>query len=261
MKIILNNRYLFIQMVKRDIKLKYKGSVLGMLWSIIIPLFMLIIYTFVFSVIFQAKWDTRQSSKFEFALLLYCGLCVFNMLSDIMNRSTTLIFSNVNYVKKTIFPLEILPMTITFSALFNWFINIIILIIANIIINQTLSFRLYQIFIVIVPFIFLCIGVSYILSSLSVYLKDLSNAISLLVMILMYMSPVFYSLNSVPKAYQIFCMFNPITYVIENLRNIIIYDKNISIYYLILSIMSSIVCYFVGKYVFKKTRVGFADVL
>lgn len=260
-KTIKNNRYLLWQLAKKDIEQRYKGSVLGMLWSIIVPILMLIIYTFVFSEIFQAKWNIDTSDKYEFALVLFCGLTAFNMVSEVMNRSATLIAANTNYVKKVIFPLELLPMVITFSALFNCVISYLILIAAKLILYRNVSVTLYQSLLVFVPLIVISVGVGYILSAISVYLKDIGNVISVLVMVLMYMSPVFFPLTSVPEKYRGICMANPMTYIIENFRNTMLYGLNINWYFFGMSIIIAMAFYGIGYVVFMRTKEGFADVL
>ncbi len=105
LKTLYKNGYLLRQLVKKDIQQRYQGSILGMLWSFLVPIMMLMIYTFVFSEVFQAKWDIDTSDKYQFALVLFCGLSAFTMVGEVMNRSTALIASNTNYVKKVIFPL------------------------------------------------------------------------------------------------------------------------------------------------------------
>lgn len=260
-KTYINNRYLFWQLVRKDIEQRYKGSVLGMLWSIIVPILMLIIYTFVFSEIFQAKWGANTSDKYEFALVLFCGLSAFNMVSEVMNRSAYLISGNSNYVKKVIFPLELLPVVITFSALFNCIISFLILIIAKLVLYHNISITLYQSLIVFIPLIVISIGVGYLLSAVSVYLKDVGNIISVLVMMLMYMSPVFFPLSSVPERYQGIIKINPMTYIIENFRNSMLYGENLDGEMYLLSIIISFAFYFIGKFVFMRVKEGFADVL
>ncbi|UOX69916.1 ABC transporter permease [Enterocloster bolteae] len=144
-KVFIDNKYLLNTLVKKDIEQRYKGSVLGILWAVLVPLLMLAIYTFVFSEIFQAKWNVSGGDKYEFAMVLFCGLSAFNMVSEVMSRSTNLIASNTNYVKKVIFPLELLPAVATFSALFNCIISYLILILAKLILYKTISITLYQI--------------------------------------------------------------------------------------------------------------------
>lgn len=261
MKEIFINKYLLLQMIKKDIRQKYNGSILGVLWSIIIPLFMMVIYTFVFSVIFQTKWDLMHGNKFDFALFLFCGLTCFNMISEVMNRATTIIAGNVNYVKKVIFPLEIFPITITFTSLFNAIISFIILIVAKVILTHKFSITLYQIVLVLIPLFILSLGLGLIISAFSVYLKDMSNLMSILTIVLMYISPVFYPMTSVPIQYQFLCKLNPLTYIVENMRNTILYDKNIEIYSYLISMIVSCVLFFAGRWVFGKAKDGFADVL
>ena len=260
-KTLKDNKYLLWQLVKKDIEQRYKGSVLGMLWSIIVPILMLVIYTFVFSEIFQAKWDVDTSDKYEFALVLFCGLTAFNMVSEVMNRSANLIASNTNYVKKVIFPLELLPIVITFSALFNCVISYLILIIAKIVLYRNFSITLYQSILIFIPLILISIGVGYILSAISVYLKDVSNVISVLVMVLMYMSPVFFPLSSVPEKYRVICMMNPMTYIIENFRNTMLYGMNINWSFFGISILIAVALSCIGYVVFMRVKEGFADVL
>lgn len=260
-KVIKNNKFLLGQLVKKDIEQRYKGSVLGILWTIIVPILMLVIYTFVFSEIFQAKWSLDTSDKYEFALVLFCGLTSFNMVSEVMNRSTNLIASNTNYVKKVVFPLELLPLVITLSALFTCVISFIILIVAKLVLYHDISPTLYQSILVFLPLILICIGVAYILSAISVYLKDIGNVINVLVMVLMYMSPVFFPLTSVPEKYRGICMVNPMTYIIENFRNTMLYGVNLDWSFLLLSVIIAVVIYALGYFVFMRTKEGFADVL
>ena len=260
-KIIKENSYLLKKLIKQDIQARYKGSVLGILWSFLVPILMLIIYTFVFSEIFNAKWNIDTTNKFEFALVLFCGLAAFNMISEVINRSTVLIASNSNYVKKVIFPLELLPVSITFSALFNCVISYLILIIANIVLSHEISTTLYQIIFAIIPLILLSIGVSYILSAISVYLKDMANVISVITMVLMYLSPVFFPLSSVPESFRFACEINPMTYIIENLRNVALYSENINLKYYSISIVVALVFIAIGYDIFSRAKEGFADVL
>lgn len=260
-KTIYNNNYLLRQLIKKDIEEKYKGSILGMLWSIIVPILMLCIYTFIFSEVFQAKWDIDTTNKYQFALVLFCGLSAFNLVSEVMNRSTTLIASNVNYVKKVIFPLELFPVVITFSALFNCVISYLILIVAIYILNGMISPTLFLIIPAFIPLIILTIGLGLFISALSVYLKDVSNAIAVIVTMLMYLSPVFFPLSSVPDDFRGMCEVNPMTYIIENFRNVVLYGEKLNLKFFVISSLFAVVIYAIGYLTFMRTKEGFADVL
>lgn len=260
-RILKQNGYLLKQLVKKDIQQRYQGSVLGILWSIIVPVLMLIIYTFVFSEVFQAKWDIDTSDKYQFALVLFCGLSAFNMISEVMNRSTTLIVSNTNYVKKVIFPLEILPVVITLSSLFNCAICYVILIVAKIILYKNVSATLYMIFPALIPLIIMAVGLGLFISALSVFLKDLGNIISVLVTVLMYMSPVFFPLSAVPQSFRGICAANPMTYIIENLRNVVLYGTSLNWKFYGISCLIALLIFLLGEIVFMRAKEGFADVL
>lgn len=260
-KTIYKNGYLVRQLIKKDIQQRYQGSVLGILWSFLVPVLMLVIYTFVFSEVFQAKWDIDTSDKYEFALVLFCGLSAFNLVGEVMNRSTGLIASNVNYVKKVIFPLEMLPVVITMSALFNCVISYVILIVAKLVIYHNVSPTLYMIVPAMIPLVIMSVGLGLFISSISVYLKDVSNVISVLVTVLMYMSPVFFPLSAVPESFRSVCEANPMTYLIENMRNVVLYGKSIDWKFYAISCAVSVVIYLLGKMVFMRAKEGFADVL
>lgn len=256
-----NTWYLFSFLVKNDIKQRYQGSVLGILWSIIIPLIMLTIYTFIFSEVFSAKWNVETGNKFEFALMLFCGLNLYNMFSDVVGRSVSLIQQNQNYVKKVVFPLEILPGVVTFSALFNCLIGFGVLIFANTILNRMISITLLEAPLVLLPHIMFCCGIAFIFSAVSVYVRDLSNFVSVLITILMYMSPVFFPLSAVPRQFYVIMMMNPMTYSIENMRNVILYGTHINLLYYAVSAGTALIVFVLGYWVFHRAKVGFADLL
>lgn len=261
LKTLYNNNYLLKQLVKKDITQRYQGSVLGILWSIIVPILMLVIYTIIFSEVFQARWDIDTSDKYQFALVLFCGLSAFNMVSEVMNRATSLIASNTNYVKKVIFPLEILPVVTMCSALFNCIISFSILILAKLVIYHNVSKTLYMIVLAMIPLIILSVGLGLFISALSVYLKDVANVISVFVTVLMYLSPVFFPLSGVPERFRRFCEMNPMTYIIENFRNVVLYGEYLNLKFFVISCVVAIAFYFIGKTVFMRAKEGFADVL
>lgn len=257
----MKNYYLLQQLIIKDFREKYKGSVLGVLWSIIIPLFMMVIYTFVFSEIFQPVWSAQPSSKFEYALIIFCGLSAFNMFSEVMTRSTGIISENVNYVKKVIFPLELLPMTVSIVAFVNCIISYVILLVGNFILTQTIYITSFEMIFLLIPLLLTCLGISYALAALSVYFKDIVNAISVVVMILMYASPIFYSLEAAPKLIQFIAFVNPLAYIIENARKVCIYGEHMNINNYLISLVVSGIILFVGYQIFDRLKVGFADVL
>lgn len=256
-----NTNYLFTHLVKTDIARRYQGSVLGLLWALLVPLIMLTIYTVIFSEIFSAKWNVETGNKFEFAMMLFCGLSLYNMFADVLGRSVGLIEQNQNYVKKVVFPIEILPAVITASALFNCLISFLILIFANAVINSGFFITALQAPLVLLPHIAFCMGIAYLFSAISVYLKDMANLVGILTTVCMYISPVFFPLSAVPESFRFLMMLNPMTYTIENMRNVIIYGQSINLGYFAISIGAAILFFLIGRWIFMRAKTGFADLL
>jgi len=261
-KYLFAKKSLINQFTRREISNRYKGSYLGIVWSFITPLMMLIIYTFVFSVVFNAKWGTgEETSKVEFALLLLTGLLVFNIFSEVISKSPYLITSNPNFVKKVVFPLEILPIITLGSAIFQAIISYVILMLALFLLMGIFNWTALLFPIVLLPLIFLTLGISWFIASLGVYIRDVGQIIGLLIPALMFMSPIFYPISIIPKEFQFVYSLNPITYAVEDMRRIIVWGQLPHWNWIIIGTVLGLVVAILGYMWFKKTRKGFADVL
>lgn len=256
-----NNKHLLIQLIKRDILQRYRGSYLGLIWSFVTPLFMLIIYTYFFGFVFNNKWgETLNDNKFEFALVLFCGLLIFNFFSETITKSPSLMISNTNLVKKVVFPLEILPIVLTGSALFHMLISIVILFIGILIVG-TVHWTVIFLPLVIFPIILLSLGFSWFLSSLGVFIRDISQFIGLAMQALMFMSPIFYPISIIPDSLRFIYYINPLTYVVEDVRRVMMWGLLPNWKFTIIGFLLSFSIYFLGFLWFKKTKGGFSDVL
>ncbi|WP_258401260.1 ABC transporter permease [Vibrio diazotrophicus] len=249
-------------MTKRDILSRYKGSVLGVGWSLFTPLMMLAVYTFIFSVVFKAKWggDIGQP-KSTFAVILFTGMIVFNIFSECFNRSTNLITSNSNYVNKVVFPLAILPWTILGSAIFHALISLAILIVAAFFLLGELHLTLLLLPIIWMPFFISLVGMMLLLSSIGVYFRDLGQITGVLTTVLMFTSPLFFPLSALPESLQPFLMLNPLAYFIEVTRDVVIWGRVPNVYFLAIVYFLSIILFKLGSICFDKLRKGFADVI
>lgn len=258
-----HNRYLIHQMVWRDIIGRYRGSVMGVLWSFFNPLFMLAIYTFVFSEIFHSKWgeDSNPESRAEFAIILFAGLIVFNLFVEVVNRSPGLVLSNVNYVKKVVFPLEILPLIALGSALFHTLISVLVLLIFLFAVNLSIPYTIIFLPIVLLPLLFLTLGFAWLLASLGVYLRDVSQTVGILTSALLFVSPIFFPTSALPEWIRRYLFVNPLTFMIEQTRDVLIWGKMPHWQGLALYIVLSIVVAVCGLLGFQKMRKGFADVI
>lgn len=255
------HRELILASTKREVLGRYRGSTMGMLWSFFNPIFMLIIYTFVFSVIFNARWSGGGESKTEFALVLFAGLIVFNLFAECINRAPSLILSNANYVKKVVFPLEILPFVVLLSALFHAVISFLVWWLAYLILFGAPPITTLYLPLIWVPFLFFVMGLAWMLASLGVYLRDVGQIIGIFTTVLMFLSPIFYPLSSLPEAYRYFLYFNPLTLVIEQTRAILYFGEQPDFVTLGGYWMISVFVAWLGFAWFQKTRKGFPDVL
>lgn len=256
------NRQLISQLTKREVVGRYKGSVMGLLWSFLNPLFMLFVFTFVFSVVFKARWGIgAEETKTQFAVVLFAGLIVHGLFAEVLNRAPNLILSNVSYVKKVLFPLEILPGIAMGAALFHSFVSLVVLLVAFTLFNGYLQWTAVFMPLVLLPLVILTLGIAWLLASLGVFLRDVSQTIGIVTMVMLFLSPVFYPVTALPETFQPWMMANPLTFIIEQARGVLIWGqlpdwKGLGIY-----TVFAIGVAWAGYAWFQKTRKGFADVL
>lgn len=255
------NRSMIGALVQREVVGRYRGSFMGILWSFFNPVFMLVVYTFVFSVVFKARWSGGSDSKTEFALILFAGLIVFNLFAECFNRSPTLILSNANYVKKVVFPLEILPWVTVGSALFHMVISLIVWLIAYVFLFGTPHLTVLLFPLIMLPLVMLIMGLTWALASLGVYLRDIAQFIGILTTVLMFLSPIFYPASALPEKYQHLLMLNPLTPTIEYAREVLFWGRMPDFTVLGIYFTGSLVVAWLGFAWFQKTRKGFADVI
>lgn len=258
---IWRNRSLIQSFIKREVVGRYRGSMLGLLWSFFNPVFMLLVYTFVFSVVFKARWGGGSDSKTEFALVLFAGLIVFSLFSECINRAPSLILSNANYVKKVVFPLEILPIVSLGSAMFHTFISLGVWFAAYLILFGIPPMTALLLPLVILPLMLFVVGLSWALASLGVYLRDVSQMIGVMTTVLMFLSPIFYPASALPEEYRHWLYLNPLTPMIEQTRDILYWGKLPDWTLLAICTFSASFVAWFGFAWFQKTRKGFADVI
>ena len=255
------NRYLIRKSVQREVVGRYRGSFLGILWSFFHPLFMLAVYTFVFSVVFKARWQTTGDSKTEFALILFSGLMVFNLFADCVNRAPGLILAHASYVKKVVFPLEILPLVTIGGALFHLAISFSVWLLAYLVFFGIPHATIVLLPVVLLPLLLFTAGLSWGLASLGVYLRDVGQVINIMTTALLFLSPIFYSANSIPERFRAIMHCNPLTPIIEQTRGLLFWNQPPDLVVMAACYLVSVVVACLGFAWFQKTRKGFADVL
>ena len=256
------NRLLIQQMSKREVVGRYRGSVMGLAWSFFNPVLLLVVYTLVFSGVFKARWGVGgDESKIDFAIVRFVGMIVHGLFAECVNRAPGLILSNVNYVKKVVFPLEVLPWVAMGSALFHTGVSLIVLLAAQLILNQNLPWTCVLLPLIVVPLIFVTMGVAWFLAATGVFVRDIAQTTGIATTVMMFLSPVFYPISTVPKEYQGLLQLNPLTFIIEEARQVLIWGKMPDWTALGIYCVVSLVFAWAGFWWFQKTRKGFADVL
>lgn len=257
---ISTHKELIWQLAYREILGKYKGSFLGLLWSLLNPLFLLAIYTFVFTQVFKSRWIEGGTTG-DYAIALFVGLIAHGFLAECLSRAPGLIVGNPSYVKKVVFPLEILPFPIMLAALFHAFASIVILLIAKWLLTGGVPWTALAFPIVILPLSIQGVAFSWILSSLSVYVRDVSQTVALLVTALLFISPVFFPVKSLPQYLHVAARWNPLTIPIEESRKILIWGQWPDWSLLGIYTVASVLLAWLGFIIFQKSRKGFADVI
>jgi lipopolysaccharide transport system permease protein len=256
------NRQLIVQMTKREVVGRYQGSALGLVWSFLNPVFMLAVYTFVFSVVFKARWGVgSEESKTQFAVVLFVGMIVHGLFAEVLNRAPGLILSNVNYVKKVVFPLEILPVVSMGAALFHSLISLGVLLIAFVLFNGHLHWTTVLVPLVFLPLVILTLGLAWMLASLGVFLRDVGQTIGIITTIMLFLAPVFYPVTALPEEMRPWIMANPLTFIIEQAREVLIWGRMPGWIGLGCYTAVAVALTWAGFAWFQKTRKGFADVL
>lgn len=256
------HKELILKMTHREIIGRYRGSMIGLAWSFFNPLLMLTVYTFVFSVVFNAKWGTEASdSKGEFAVILFTGMIIFNIFSECVNRAPGLMIANANYVKKIVFPLEVVPWVALGNAIFHALISLVILLLAQLLIIGHIPWTIITLPVVLLPFMASLMGAMWILAAVGVYIRDLGQLMGVITTVLMFTSPLFFPLSSLPEAMQPYLALNPLAYFIEETRSVVIFGNLPSLRAFALASCFSLLLLGIGYSFFQKTRKGFADVL
>lgn len=255
-------KYLIRQLAKREISARYRGSILGFLWPFISPLVMLGVYTIVFGVVFKAKWsDEAGSGLADYAVQLYAGLVVFQVFQECVARAPTLITAVPNYVKKVVFPLEVLPVSVLLAALFHGVISTVILLVFNGAVNHTLHWTLVWLPLVWLPLLGFSIGCTWLVSAIGVYVRDIQHVVSLGLQVLFFATPILYPLSRAPDRLRWLLRLNPLCDIIANQRAVLVEGVPPCWTALGIGLVCGVVIAAAGYAFFMHTKRGFADVV
>lgn len=254
--------HLLKQLIRRDVLGRYRNSMLGVLWSVIAPLSMLAVYTFVFVGVFRSRWlGGADGGGLEFAMHVYAGLLVFNLFAEVANRSPGLVLEQPNLVKKVVFPLHVLPWSAVLGAYFHASSSLLVLIAVVFWFKGALPITLLAVPLILLAFLPFLLGLSFFLSALGPYLRDIAQAMGMLVSLIMFLSPVFYPVQALPKHLQAWLHLNPLTPIIENLRLSLLSGQWPQWDWLFVYVALSSLLLALGAYCFNYLCRGFADVV
>jgi len=225
---------------------------------------MLLVFTFVFGIVFKARWgdpNIKSQSLAEFALIMFSGQIAFQLFSEPVSRASSLIVSVPNFVKKIVFPVQILPVVVANATVFQTVVSCIVLCILSLVIKGSLPWTIVLIPFALIPMLLMGVGVSWFVSALGVYVRDINFVVNVFLQLLFYSCPIFYSVHSVPLKYQAFIAYNPLTPGIELIRSCLVLGVVPPVHTWIVGIMVGILVSIAGYAWFMMTKNGFADVL
>lgn len=256
----IRHRELLWSLVKRDFVGRYKGSFIGLVWSLLNPLLMLAIYTFVFSVVFKARWG-GSDGEISFGIFIFSGMVVHGLFAECLSRSPALIVGHPNFVKKVVFPLEILPWMALGSGLLHFIVSFGVLLLFCVMLGAPVRAGILLVPLVLLPLLLIILGLSWLFASLGVYLRDLSQVVGMLVTVALFLAPIFYSIDALPPIYQSLMMWNPITLPVIQIRDVMILSRPLDWGAWGISLIVGLAVCSIGFVWFQKSRKGFADVV
>jgi lipopolysaccharide transport system permease protein len=254
-----SHKELVLQIAKRNIYSRYKGSTLGIFWSLLNPLFLLAVYTLVFGFAFQTKWG--GGSLASYPVILFSGLIFHFFIIELLMTSSQLINGNANYVKKVVFPLEVLVISNFLSQLFNLLIGAALLLIAVLITGESLVRSIFSLLLVLPPLIILTLGLSYIFSALGTYIKDITHVVNLASTMFLFVSPILFPLSVFPEFVKVIVYLNPISLIVIDFRAIAFNIETFSLVSYFTYLGAAVVLFVLGRWMFKRLSRGFADVV
>lgn len=256
------NRKLVGRLVRREIEGRYRGSIFGLFWSFAQPILLLAVYSFVFGMIFRSRWDSTLEHKGTFPIILFAGLNIFNFYADCFNRAPGLFLENTSYIKRVVFPLEVLPLvSIASSLFFNLIIGGIVFMFFYLFFFGVPPWTIIMLPLVLLPLVLLNAALSWFLASTGVFIRDLKQLVGVLTTLSLFTCPLFYPLSAIPENIRQYIYFNPLSFILEQARAVMFWKTMPDWPNLIAAFLVAFSLNWLGYAWFIKTRKGFADVV
>lgn len=256
------HRELLWQFTLRNVELRHKGSHLGLVWSFLNPLLMLGLYVLVFGYIFGGSFGVLpDETRVDYALGIFLGLTLFHFVAEVLGFSPGIIVGHPNFVKKVVFPLEILPAANVGGAVFHLLISLGLVLLSLVLFGTSLSAGIFWLPVIVLPLILLGLGAAWLISALGVFLRDIGQIMQFLSLALMFSSAVFYSAQKIPAPAWTFLRFNPILLAIELARDAALWARPLNYHHLAYLYAVGLAACYLGHAAFRKMKPAFADVL
>jgi len=258
---LVHHRSLTLELARREVLGRYRGANFGLLWSLISPFLLLGVYAFAFGSIMGGRWPQSEGSTASFAIVIFAGLIVHGFFAECLTRSPTLVTANPNFVKRVLFPLEILPWPMVLSALFHTAMNVLAFIVLRLALDGAFSWTIVLLPLVLVPLMILVLGMSWMLASLGVYVRDIAQITGVVATAMLFLSSAMLPEAAVPERYRWILRLNPLTFIIDQAREVMLWGRMPDWWGLALYAAVAMLVLFAGFAWFRATKGGFADVL
>jgi lipopolysaccharide transport system permease protein len=256
------NKDLIFRLAKREFTLRFQGSIFGWSWAILNPILTAIVFAFVFSAVFQARWQPGvETGTFDFALILLAGVAIHSAFVEMLSRAPNLIIGNSSYVTKVIFPIEILPVVVLVTALINMFLALGIVVLGNLVLNGQLPVTIFFLPFILIPYVFFLLALNLFFATIGVFFRDISQLVALVITLSMFLTPIFYPVSAVPPAFQTAMFLNPLTFIVEQAREVLLFGRAPDFWGLAIYMIASLVALAASYWFFQRLRKGFADVV
>lgn len=254
-------RHLTFELTRREILGRYRGANFGLLWSLIGPLMMLVVYTVAFGTIFGSRWNQASGDTAAFGMVLFLGILTHGFVAECLIRAPRLMIENANYVKRVVFPLQVLGWTTALSALFHMAMNVLVFAVLNAVLFGKFSSYIVLVPVVVLPLLLIAVAACWVFASLGVYLRDISQAMPVIVTAMLFLSSAIVPVDSLSPAYQRIFHLNPLTFFIDQIREVALWGRLPDWPGLALAMAIALVALYLAHAWFRFTSKGFADVL
>lgn len=258
---LIRNRSLAWELSKREVLGRYRGASFGLAWSAISPFMMLCVYAFAFGTVMKSRWPQEAGGDHSYAVILFVGLIVHGFFAECVSHATTLVVGNPNFVKRVVFPLDVLPWPKMFSALFHALMNVVVLALLMLALEHQLHLTLLLLPLIFIPLVLLTMGLSWFLASAGVYFRDISQVMPVFVTAMLFLSSAIIPVSILPKNLQTLFHLNPLTFFIDEARAVVLMGEWPNWGALALATMGGLLVAWLGHAWFVMTQRGFADVL